>query len=304
MVDTTLPGRRPDGRSSERAAVEYLVERLNDRDAIRGLLAGEGAYAAYAQAQLAPPLYPQSEWRSASGPGGRAIILHSRGGLGHAMVTFGDAEPLDALLGLHPGPRFSFASFRPEHRETVERHFILTRDQLMVRMAVTADTFRPVDGETVRLRGPDIGRVNRLYAAEGGPAVYNARHVEQGVYFGVIVEGRLVSIAGTHVDAPPERIAVVGNVFTHPRYRGGGLATVATSAVTRALLQHCDLVALTVEENNEPALAVYTRLGYRQECNLYETAAVRRDALGVVSGLRRLLAGWRGRKDGKEIALR
>lgn len=295
MVDTTASGR---------VAVEYIIERLSDRDSIRALLTPEGAYAAYAQAQLAPSLYTQSEWWSASGPGGRALVLHSRGGLGQAMVTFGDAEPLDALLGLHPGPRFSFASVRPEHRQTVERHFILTRDQLMVRMAVDVDSFRPVEGEAVPLRGEDISRVNRLYSSEGGAAVYSSRHVEQGVYFGVVAEGRLVSIAGTHVDAPSERIAVVGNVFTHPRYRGGGLATIATSGVTRSLLQHCKLVTLTVESDNEPALAVYRKLGYRQECNLYETAAVRRDALGVISGVRRVLAAWRGRSQGKEVALR
>jgi GNAT superfamily N-acetyltransferase len=175
---------------------------------------------------------------------------------------------------------------------------------MMVRMSVTAETFRPVIGDAERLRGGEIGRVNRLYASEGGPALYSSRHVDQGVYYGVILEGKLVSIAGTHVDAPSERIAVVGNVFTHPLYRGGGLATIATSAVTRALLQHCDLVALTVEADNEPALAVYAKLGYRQECSLYETAAARRDALGVASGLRRIVAGWRGRSQGKEIVLR
>lgn len=97
---------------------------------------------------------------------------------------------------------------------------------------------------------------------------------------------------------------MVGNVFTHPRYRGGGLATIATSAVTRALLQHCDLVALTVEANNAPALAVYDKLGYRQVCTLYETPAIRKDALGLVSALRRGAAGWRGRREGKEIVVR
>ena len=296
MVDTTVPGRR--------AAVEYLVERLNDRDVVRERLADEGAYAGYARAQLAPPLYAQTDWWSASGPGSRALVLHARGGLGHAMVTFGDAEALNALLRLHPGPRFSFASFRPEHKEAVERHFLLMRDQIMVRMSVTAESFRPASGETVRLRGTDIGRVNRLYASEGGPAAYSARHVDQGLYFGVMVERKLVSIAGTHVDAPAERIAVVGNVFTHPLYRGGGLATIATSAVTRALLQRCDMVVLTVEANNAPALAVYNKLGYRQECSLYETAVARRDALGIAGGLRRIVAGWRGRSQGKEIVLR
>jgi len=211
---------------------------------------------------------------------------------------------LDIALGLHPGPRFCFASFRSEHRKVVQRHFMLARNELMVRMSVAGAAFRPLDGETVRLRGSDIGRVNRLYSAEGGPASYTSRHIEDGVYYGVIQEGKLVSIAGTHVDSPAERVAVVGNVFTHPLYRGGGLATIATSAVTAALLAHCDLVALTVEATNKPALAVYTRLGYREECTLYETAAVRKDALGVLSGLRRMTASWRGRREGKEIALR
>jgi len=298
MVDTTVPGRRRAARA------QYSVTRLLDVDEIRDLLAPEGAYAAYARAQLAPPLFAQSEWWSASGPSGRAIVLHARGGLGRAMVTLGDAEVLDTILGLHPGPRFCFASFRAEHRRIVQRHFMLARNEPMVRMSVAGETFRAVEGETVRLRGSDIGRVNRLYSAEGGPASYTSRHVEDGVYYGVIQEGRLVSIAGTHVDSPAERVAVVGNVFTHPLYRGGGLATIATSAVTAALLQHCDLVALTVEAANQPALAVYTRLGYREECTLYETAAVRKDALGVLSGLRRMAASWRGRREGKEIALR
>ena len=298
MVDTTLPGQHRAARAV------YTVSRLLNVDEIRGLLAPEGAYAAYARAQLAPPLFAQSEWWSASGTAGRATVLHARGGLGRAMVTLGDPVALDIVLGLHPGPRFCFASFRSEHRKVVQRHFMLARNELMVRMAVAGKAFRAVEGETVRLRGVDIGSVNRLYSAEGGPASYTSRHIEDGVYYGVIQERRLVSIAGTHVDSPAERVAVVGNVFTHPLYRGGGLATVATSAVTAALLEHCDLVALTVEAVNEPALAVYRRLGYREECRLYETAAVRKDALGALSGLRRFVAAWRGRRSGKEIVLR
>ena len=298
MVDSAIPGRRRAARA------QYSVERLLDADEIRDLLAPEGAYAAYARAQLAPPRFAQGGGWAASATAGRATVLPARGGLGRAMVTLGDATALDIVLGLHPGPRFCFASFRSEHRKVVQRHFMLARNELMVRMAVTGDAFRAVEGETVRLRGADIGRVNRLYSAEGGPASYTSRHIDDGVYYGVIQEGKLVSIAGTHVDSAAERVAVIGNVFPHPLYRGGGLATIATSAVTAALLQHCDLVALTVEAANEPALAVYTRLGYREECTLYETAAVRKDALGILSAARRAAAAWRGRRQGKEIALR
>lgn len=298
MVDTALPSDRRAARAV------YAVERLADPEAVRPLLAPEGAYAAYGLAHLAPPLFARSEWWSASGSPGRALILHSRGGLGHAMLTVGDATALDIVLGLHPGPRFSFASFRPEHVEVMGRHFILTRKQLMVRMSLTKEMFRAVEGEAERLGGRDIGRINRLYSSQGGQAAYTSRHIDEGVYYGVITDGRLASIAGTHVDSPTERVGVVGNVFTHPRYRGGGLATIATSAVTRALLQHCDLVALTVEANNAPALAVYDKLGYRQVCTLYETPAIRKDALGLVSALRRGAAGWRGRREGKEIVVR
>jgi GNAT superfamily N-acetyltransferase len=298
MVDTTLPNDR------EAIRARYSVQQLIDRETIRTLLAPEGAYAAYALAQLAPSLFPRSDWWSASGPAGRGLVLHSRGGLGPALLTAGDAAVVDVLLSLHPGPRTCFASFRPDHLKVVQRHFLLTRRELMVRMSLSRETFRVAEGEAVRLRGRDIGSINRLYSSEGGPGAYSSGHIEEGVYYGVISEGRLVSIAGTHVDSPAERVAVVGNVFTHPRYRGTGLATITTSAVTQALLERCDLVALTVEVSNAPALAVYAKLGYRQQCTLYETPAVRKEPLGLASGLRRLAAAWRGRREGKEIVVR
>jgi GNAT superfamily N-acetyltransferase len=231
-------------------------------------------------------------------------VVVSRGGLGPALLTIGDGAALDVLLSLHPGSRTCFASFRPEHLKVLQRYFLLARKELMVRMSVTRETFHRAEGEAVRLRGGDTGFINRLYSAEGGPAAYSSGHIEEGVYYGAIAGGRLVSIAGTHVDSPTERVAVVGNVFTHPRYRGTGLATIATSAVTQGLLEHCDLVALTVEVSNAPALAVYAKLGYRQQCTLYETPAVRKEPLGLASGLRRLVAAWRGRREGKEIVVR
>jgi len=90
-------------------------------------------------------------------------------------------------------------------------------------------------------------------------------------------------------------------VFTHPRYRGQGLAKATTAAVTRHLLADCDLVGLTVEEENEPAIAVYSGLGYETRCKLHETPLVRKEPIGVVSFVRRTIAGWRGRREGKEV---
>jgi len=173
----------------------------------------------------------------------------------------------------------------------------------MLRMSVTPATLKPVEDAAVRLHGCDVPAINRLYSSEGGPASYSASHVEDGVYFGVMMDGSLVSIAGTHVVSPMEGVAVVGNVFTHPRYRGLGLATIATSAVTGDLLEHCPLVVLTVEVGNDPAVRIYERLGYETHCKLHETPLIRKEPFGLLSLARRLIAGRRGRAEGKEVVL-
>jgi ribosomal protein S18 acetylase RimI-like enzyme len=291
-------------RGRQRTRTIYAVERLKDPEVIRQLLWLERAYAAYALAQLDPGLFRLSEWYAASGPDGAGLVLHSRGGLGRALFVLGHPTAVEAALSLHPGPRFSFGSLRPEHRQSIEKFFVCTRPQTMLRMSVTRARFKPVDGEAVRLTGRDISAINRLYATESGSSAYHARHIEEGTYCGVSVNNLLVSIAGTHVVSEGEGVAVVGNVFTHPMYRGQGLATIATSAVTAELIGCCPLVVLTVESENRPAVAIYHRLGYETQCTLHETPIIRREPVGALSLYRRVAAGWRGRSEGKELVIR
>jgi ribosomal protein S18 acetylase RimI-like enzyme len=291
-------------RGREAAGTAFAVERASDPNLLRDALTNR-AYAAYALAQLEPRRLPQSDWFVATGPQGRrGLVVHSSSGLGRALFAEGDPVAVDAILSLHPGPRFTFGSVRPEHFRTLERYFVVLRRGMMTRMAISAETFSPVEGEAVRLRGPDIAAVNRLYSTEGGPTSYTTAHLEEGVYYGVRVDGRLVAVAGTHVVSEAEGVAVVGNVFTHPRYRGQGHSRIATSATTRELLQRCPLVVLTVETVNEPALRVYRRLGYESVCSLHESPLVRKEPLGVISLARRAMAGWRGRAEGKEVVIR
>jgi GNAT superfamily N-acetyltransferase len=292
-------------RDRESARPAFTIERVQEARLLREWLAGERAYAAYAIAQLEPHRFRRSEWYTASGPEGRrGLVLHSASGLGRALFVHGDPDAVDAILGLHPGARFSFASLRPEHLDAVRRYFVMTRGQLMYRMAVAPDCFQPAGDGAVRLRGADVSAINRLYSIEGGPTAYRPAHVEEGVYYGLWDGGRLIAIAGTHAVSAAEGVAVVGNVFTHPRYRSRGYSTIVTSAVTRELLERCPLVVLTVEASNEPAIRVYRRLGYRTACTLHESPLIRKEPAGILSAGRRLLAGWRGRRQGKEIVLR
>jgi len=281
-----------------RTAETYVVRRLKDQEAIRRLLESRPAYTAYALGQLEPHLFPLSEWWLAEGDG-RALLLHSRGGLGNALFALGDAGPLAALLYLHPGPRGAFATCQMEHVGVLRRFFYLSQEQPMLRMKVTAETFRPPAGEARRLSARDARLVNRLYNAEGAVASYPARQIEEGFYFGAYAGERLVAVAGTHAVSPAHGVAVVGNVYTHPHYRGRGLGALVTGAATAAVIETLrvsvsPLVVLSVDPRNRAAVRAYQSLGYEGECRLIEAAATRKDRLGLSSLVHRLVAVHRG----------
>ena len=287
---------------------EYAVRRLESRDHIRTVLEARRPYAAYALGQLEPLLFRQTEWWQASSGGagseGSAVVLHSRGGLGHATFTMGETTALDALLRLHPGGRSTFLTCEPQHLETVRRHFDIEQRQTMIRMQVSPGTFRPVEGPVRRLTGADAREINRLYRIDGVPSYYSPRQVDEAVYFGAEIDGAIVAVAGTHVISAASAIAVVGNVYTHPRLRGNQLAQAVTSAVTEVLLQTCRDVVLSVDPANEAAVGAYAHLGYVEVARLIEGAAVRRDVLGAETLVRRTLARLRGQAGEERIRMR
>jgi RimJ/RimL family protein N-acetyltransferase len=296
MADRPLP--RP---IAARPHVEYLVRRVGDVDELRRMLSPQRAYAAYALGQLQPDLFGRSEWWAARSAHGQALLLHSRGGLGSALFTLGEVDGLEALLRLHPGPRHTFLTCQVHHLPTVLRRYYVSEHQSMLRMLVDRNSFRPFAGKARRLSGRDVRQINHLYRADGTPAFYTAQNVDEAVYYGAHDGDRLVAVAGTHVISPADAIAVVGNVFTHPRYRGRGLGTLVTGAVVQHVLATgCREVVLSVDPRNEAAVRAYQRLGFREVGRLIEGAAVRRD-LGGVATLRRWIAGVRGRRYGAEL---
>jgi RimJ/RimL family protein N-acetyltransferase len=167
-------------------------------------------------------------------------------------------------------------------------------------MLVDKTTFQPMTGDVVRLSGSDVRAINALYRSDGTAAFYTAQNIREAVYFGAYDGKHLVAVAGTHVVSPAEGIAVVGNVFTHTRYRGRGLGALVTSAVTSELLSNCREVVLSVDRRNTPAVRAYERCGFREIGRLVEGAATRR-SLGVGPALRRTIAGIRGRRYGAEL---
>ena len=280
---------------------EYLVRESRDWRELERWLSDDRPLAAYALGHLEWGLFETASFWTAEGPDGPAVVMHA-GALGATTVAIGSPAGVAAIVSLHPGPRRSYLSTASPEQLPALREAYHVRDPLsMMRMDVSHATFRRVTGDVHRLRGRDASRINALYATEGGPSHYTSDTIERAVYYGMFDGNRLVSVAGTHIVAPNQGIAIVGNVFTDAAYRGLGLATRVTSAVTHELLERgCAQVALTVDPTNTPALEAYTHLGYQPGSAVVEARVQRRDLLGIAPALRRARARARGAAYGPE----
>ena len=287
-------------RRDAAARGNYVVRESRDRELLASMLATERLHGAYALAQLEPEAFPHARWWLGEGADGRSLVCHSRAGLGDATYVMGPASGVRRILSLHPGPHHTFVTAHPWQVEALESVFMLRNPRTMVRMHVTGERFAPREGKTLRLRPVHARALNRLYSSEGGPTAYQPRHLTEGRYFGVEEDGRLLAVAGTHAMSPTYGVAVVGNVFTHPSARGRGLATQVTSAVTAELLQTHRDVLLSVDPGNRAAIRAYRGLGYADVGEIVEAGAQRRMS-SLSTGMRRLVASYRGRREGVQI---
>ncbi|MEW6232348.1 MAG: GNAT family N-acetyltransferase [Chloroflexota bacterium] len=254
------------------------IKKLTERQQILEVLSTDRLYAAYAIGDLEPGFFEECAWYGAESAGRVvSLCLHYRGLYPNAFFTVGEEEGVRAILSGALGPWRAYFSSRYEHLPALREFYNLGPLERLIRLAVTAERFKPVATEMVRLGMADIHDLNRLYHIGGGGSVFTPYQLDKGVYFGVRVDGELVSVAGTHVVAPGYGIAAVGNVLTHPGHRNRGYATACTSAVVQELLRKgCAEVVLNVREDNWPAIKAYTRLGFQEHCRYVEALGCRK----------------------------
>ncbi|HEX2171152.1 MAG TPA: GNAT family N-acetyltransferase [Dehalococcoidia bacterium] len=276
------------------------VRRSVDRAELAAALAVDRFYAAYAIGVLEDRSFARSDWTLAEGPDSgapdpagapplRAVGAVYRGYQPSFGFLMGPSPLVREILADGLRPYQAYFSCRPSHLDEVRAFYETGAEELMIRMRITVETFRPVheDGprQPVRLASYQVGTLNRLYARGVGSILTKAL-MDEGIYYGVFAGAELAAVAGTHFIAPTYGIAAVGNVFTHPSHRGRGLAKTCTSAVTAALLKHCPDVVLNVHADNEPARWVYRRLGFQDHCPFVEVLGTRRET----SSLRSLIS--------------
>jgi ribosomal protein S18 acetylase RimI-like enzyme len=155
---------------------------------------------------------------------------------------------------------------------TLRQHFQVLHYQRMHRMGLERSAWRrgPRDPRVTRLGHRDTAAIMELYH-HYPDHFFEPYQLETGLYFGVREPNvGLVAIAGVHVISEEHNVAVIGNLVTHPDYRGQRLATACTSHLLDALFERVSFIALNVQSNNQPAIRLYTSFGFEPNNIYYE----------------------------------
>lgn len=258
-------------------ATQLRARAVTDRDEIAAYLRTDKRYAAYALGDLDSASRARCSWGIAYDGDGEpvALAMHHDGLVPQPLFLMGDPSGCRAVLASVIKPRDAFLQSTGALDDAASDLYELERSTSLLRMVVDSGSFVATAGAAQRLHAGDIDDLNRLYQL-GFRAGFAQAILDDAVYYGIRIRGRLVSAAGTHVINRREGIAVVGNVMTHADFRGHGFAKMVTGAVTADLLEQVPDVALNVHADNAPAIAAYSRLGYREYCRLTERLARRR----------------------------
>lgn len=247
-----------------------VARTTTDKSLLRGFLERDRLYAAYAICDLEEREFARTRWAMAwDGDVPVALVLEYNGPTPQPLFVMGRDDGIAAILRDIIRPRVAYVAAPAPVMPAVETAYRVDPGPSMVRMWVDRARFRPYPSSVQRLLPVEIGDLNRLYQL-GFASWLPSSAIADGVYYGLRVNGQLVSAAGTHVVSPGARLAVVGNVLTHADYRGRGFATAVTGAVTAELLRTCDQVVLNVRSDNPPALNAYRRLGYLDHVHFEE----------------------------------
>ncbi len=197
------------------------------------------------------------------------------------IVMSGDISPERELLAsiahLLPDPVYCHLSpgleDALENSHDLETHRRYCRMALLDREAISDNDCLDV----VQLKRSDLEELLDFYSKSYPRNWFDPRMLETGKYFCIRRDGNIVSAGGIHVYSPEYRVGTLGNIATHPEYRGSGFGTAVTAMVCRSLLETVDHIGLNVRSDNSAAISCYEKLGFRTVASYGEFMAWRKE---------------------------
>ncbi len=243
---------------------------LHSQEQIAAILRRNTALNLYALCDLDPFFWPHTLWYGleADSDISEIVLMYTAFEVPilHA-ITANPAAMRDLLQSLLPLlPRKIYTHLSVGVLEALQDDYAVEDHGLHDKMLLThPEALDTVDTSAVIALKPDnAAELRTLYAASNPDAWFDARMLETGCYYGVRDNGKLVSVAGVHVFSPQFGAAALGNVVTHPDFRGRGYARATCAKLCQSIRGEITDIGLNVFSTNAAALRVYTQLGFER----------------------------------------
>jgi len=243
------------------------MPQLTDPQDIRPLLRRDPIWSVYALGDLAARMFSKTKWFTPD----VTLVLHDYGtNILFAAGTGSIREALDHVTWpVH-------LQVQQDALDEIAQFAAIANQRQMWRMN-WRDRSAITPRGAVRLGTADVPALTALYgdgeATGEAPDFFYPSMVTDGVFSGVYEGDALVAAAGTHLFAPEEGAAAIGNIYTMRDRRGRGLGRMVTSAVLEAV-KGIETVGLNVRADNPAALHLYESLGFVRHCPFFEGQAI------------------------------
>lgn len=145
------------------------------------------------------------------------------------------------------------------------------------KMVLRKKADHPNDINIRRLALDDIPAVEALLSIAYPQNWFDRRMVSTNKYFGYFCENQLTGVAGVHVYSEEYRVAALGNIATHPAFRGKKIASRLTAALCYDLEKTVSIIGLNVRAENKGAIKCYQALGF-EAIGSYDECFIKNDA--------------------------
>lgn len=264
------------------------LELISDVERLEHFLKPTPIENAYMLGYLDPKYSDECSWFASSDNDGKiqTLILRYEGLSRPAIFVSGKAAGVTPLLRefREQLPDMAYARVSNALLNAVETSYQKKSKMcLMTRMGLSRSEFRARDEEgddkeVVTLSHRDTASIMRTYAV-WPDHFFDPYQLGSGLYFGIRGDNDdIASIAGIHTVSDRYDVAAIGNLVTHPDYRGKGYAKRCTRTLLRALYERVGLVTLDVQDDNAPAIRTYRHFGFQHYTEFHEGEVEKRSS--------------------------
>ncbi|HEY5124061.1 MAG TPA: GNAT family N-acetyltransferase [Ignavibacteria bacterium] len=259
------------------------LEVLHDKAVILNFLKKNSGLQIYSIGDLDDFFWPKTTWFALmDGNFIQSIALLYVGMDTPTLLSFYDKE-LQFTYGLlerirHILPMKFNAHLSPDLIEVFGRQNIIEYYGFNYKMVLKRAVSEPNDKNIRKLKVNDLSIIKDFYAFSYPGNWFDSRMLETNKYYGYFINEKLVGVSGIHVFSEDYKVAALGNIATHPDYRGQQIGYKLTSALCYDLQSCVDLIGLNVNSDNYYAIKCYKKIGF-ELIGTYDECLIKNDCI-------------------------